>query len=400
MDDRQRRRPASRPASSSRARPAVLGLRDRSALGSALALFMYPHSVTAVLSAQEPQHDPPQRRDPAGVLASARPARAARLRRDRGRDVSRRPDGKANAQLVVPQLFEDDVPELVRRRRVRRHRDRRAGAGSDHVDRGGEPVHPQHLQGVHQARTPTRRQEAKVSKIVSLVVKFGRAAVRAARWTSRTRSTSSCSAASGSCRPSRDRGRPLHPVVPPLGAARRLGGRHGLRHGRVVPAEGSEHRGPAGQRQPQTTQSGERHFGSSLAEFPFTDTKVYIALTALLLNLIVAVVITLLMRAANSPSGVDSHRAGRLLRRLRGRPAARRSVPRGREDRRAESHLTTRLSEPGSALALPGSDSSELRVLAVRVAADTSGTPRCRPEAPRRWRNLPPVRRPGPCRGA
>jgi SSS family solute:Na+ symporter len=57
--------------------------------------------------------------------------------------------------------------------------------------------------------------------------------------------------------------------------------------------------------QPQVTQNGERHFGSSLAEFPFTDTKVYIALTALLLNVIVAVAITLFLRAINTPSGSD-----------------------------------------------------------------------------------------------
>ena len=55
------------------------------ALGSALALFMYPHCVTATLSLQGPQHRPPQRGDPAGVLAAARPARPARLRRDQGR---------------------------------------------------------------------------------------------------------------------------------------------------------------------------------------------------------------------------------------------------------------------------------------------------------------------------
>ena len=40
------------------------------ALGSALALFMYPHSVTATLSSNSAQHGAPQRRDPAGVLAS------------------------------------------------------------------------------------------------------------------------------------------------------------------------------------------------------------------------------------------------------------------------------------------------------------------------------------------
>ena len=94
-------------------------------------------------------------------------------------------------------------PSLVRRRRLRGHRDRRARAGGDHVDRGGQHFHPQHLQGVASSPTPPTQQEAKVGKLVSLVVKVVRAGLRARRSTSRTRSTSSSSAASGSCRRSR-----------------------------------------------------------------------------------------------------------------------------------------------------------------------------------------------------
>ena len=56
------------------------------AFGSALALFMYPHSMTAVLSSRSRAGDPAQHGDPAGVLADARTARAAGLRGDlRGR---------------------------------------------------------------------------------------------------------------------------------------------------------------------------------------------------------------------------------------------------------------------------------------------------------------------------
>jgi SSS family solute:Na+ symporter len=54
-----------------------------------------------------------------------------------------------------------------------------------------------------------------------------------------------------------------------------------------------------------STPDGMRHFGGSLSEFPFTDTKVYIALTALLLNVIVAVVLTLILRAIKAPQGTD-----------------------------------------------------------------------------------------------
>jgi SSS family solute:Na+ symporter len=58
--------------------------------------------------------------------------------------------------------------------------------------------------------------------------------------------------------------------------------------------------------EPKATVTGERHFGSPLASFPFTDTKVYIALTALLLNVIVAVLLTLIFRAMRAPDGTDS----------------------------------------------------------------------------------------------
>ena len=47
------------------------------------------------------------------------------------------------------------------------------------------------------------------------------------------------------------------------------------------------------------------HFGSPLHEFPFTETKVYIGFTALLINLVVVVVGTLVLRALDVPGGVD-----------------------------------------------------------------------------------------------
>ena len=62
-------------------------------------------------------------------------------------------------------------------------------------------------------------------------------------------------------------------LVPPLGADRRLGGRHGLRHrGRL--------------QNPKVGDPGS-HFGSPLNEFPFTETLVYIGFTAMLINLLV-----------------------------------------------------------------------------------------------------------------
>jgi SSS family solute:Na+ symporter len=48
------------------------------------------------------------------------------------------------------------------------------------------------------------------------------------------------------------------------------------------------------------------HFGSPLNEFPFTDTLFYIGFTALVVNLVVAVLGTLLLRALSVPEGVDA----------------------------------------------------------------------------------------------
>jgi len=57
---------------------------------------------------------------------------------------------------------------------------------------------------------------------------------------------------------------------------------------------------------PVTEDLGTRHFGGSLANFPFTDTKVYIAMTALLINIVIAVVLTVILRAAKAPEGTDA----------------------------------------------------------------------------------------------
>jgi SSS family solute:Na+ symporter len=54
-----------------------------------------------------------------------------------------------------------------------------------------------------------------------------------------------------------------------------------------------------------TTTHGIRHFGSSLANFPFTHEKLYIAATALVINIIVAVIVTLVLRAVRVPAGTD-----------------------------------------------------------------------------------------------
>ena len=108
MADAQPGRPASRPGRSSPRQQywAYATL----ALGSALALFMYPHSITATLSAR------------AATRSAATPRSCRRTRFVLGLlallgwvaiAAGTKPiglDGKPNAQLVIPQLFEDIVP--------------------------------------------------------------------------------------------------------------------------------------------------------------------------------------------------------------------------------------------------------------------------------------------------
>jgi SSS family solute:Na+ symporter len=52
----------------------------------------------------------------------------------------------------------------------------------------------------------------------------------------------------------------------------------------------------------------QEHFGGPLMDFPGTDTRVYIGLVALLLNLLVAVVLTVLFRVMKVDGGVDRTR--------------------------------------------------------------------------------------------
>ena len=138
-------------------------------------------------------------------------------------------DGKPNAQLVIPQLFEDSFPSWF------------AGVAFAAIAIGA--LVPAAIMSIAAANTFTRniykewlkpdatpQQEAKVSKLASLVVKAVRAGLRAA---ARQAERDQLPAARRHLDPADlpdHRARPLHPVVAPLGPARRLGGRHGLRH--------------------------------------------------------------------------------------------------------------------------------------------------------------------------
>jgi SSS family solute:Na+ symporter len=140
------------------------------ALGSALALFMYPHSVTATLSSKN--RDTIRRNAailPAyslvlGLLALLGWVAIAAGTKPIGLD------GKPNAQLVIPQLFEDSFPAWF------------AGVAFAAVAIGA--LVPAAIMSIAAANTFTRNvykewlkpdatpaQEAKVSKLMSLVVK-------------------------------------------------------------------------------------------------------------------------------------------------------------------------------------------------------------------------------------
>ncbi|PRY60278.1 SSS family solute:Na+ symporter [Knoellia remsis] len=139
-------------------------------LGSALALFMYPHSITATLSASSRNTI---RRNasilPAysfvlGLLALLGWVAIAAGTKPVGLD------GKPNAQLVIPQLFEDMFPSWF------------AGIAFSAIAIGA--LVPAAIMSIAAANTFTRNiykewirpdaspaQEAKVSKLISLIVK-------------------------------------------------------------------------------------------------------------------------------------------------------------------------------------------------------------------------------------
>ncbi len=274
------------------------------AFGSALALFMYPHSMTAVLSGKSRNTI---RRNasilPAyslllGLLALLGFAAIAAQTSVFGQD------GTANAQLAVPHLFRDNFPSWF------------AGVAYSAIAIGA--LVPSAIMAIAAANLFTRNiykefikkdathaEEAQASKIVSLVVKFGallfvlgldkqnaiNMQLLGGVWILQT----------------------FLAIVAGLYTrwfhkwALLAGWAAGMVYGTIVSYQ---------QKVPNVSvklvdgtptpiANGERHFGSSLAVFPFTDTKVYIALTALLLNIIVAVVLTLLLRASKAPEGTD-----------------------------------------------------------------------------------------------
>jgi SSS family solute:Na+ symporter len=257
------------------------------ALGSALALFMYPHSVTAVLSTRERSVI---RRNAAllpaysfllGLLALLGFVAIAA-----GVKVT-------NPQQAVPQLFEDQFPDWF------------AGVAFAAIVIGA--LVPAAIMSIAAAnlwtrnvykaylnRNATHAQEAQQSKVASLLVKFGALAfvlfvsttyaldlqLLGGVWILQTFPAIVIGLYTGWCH------------------------RWALLGGWAV---GMVYGTLAAYNNPKVGDPGS-HFGSPLNEFPFTDTLVYIGFTALLLNLLVTLAVTAALRAADISPGTDSTR--------------------------------------------------------------------------------------------
>jgi SSS family solute:Na+ symporter len=274
------------------------------AFGSALALFMYPHSMTAVLSGKTRNVI---RRNAAilpayslllGLLALLGFAAIAAQTSVFGSD------GIANPQLAVPHLFEENFPSWF------------AGVAFSAIAIGA--LVPSAIMSIAAANLFTRNvykeylkpdadaaDEAKVSKLTSLVVKFGallfvlgldkqnaiNMQLLGGVWILQT----FLAIVAGLYT------RWLHRWALLAGWA--VGMVYGTVAAYRVQVPNVTTRLVDGE--PVATQDGFRHFGGPLAEFPFTDRMVYIGLTALLLNVIVSVGLTFVLRALRAPAGTD-----------------------------------------------------------------------------------------------
>jgi SSS family solute:Na+ symporter len=257
------------------------------ALGSALALFMYPHSVTAVLSTRERSVI---RRNAAllpaysfllGLLALLGFVAIAA-----GVQVT-------NPQQAVPQLFENEFPDWF------------AGVAFAAIVIGAlvpaaimsiaaANLWTRNIYKAYLNRDATHAQEAQQSKVASLLVKFG--ALLFVLLVSTTYALDLQLLG----------GVWILQTFPAIvvGLYTRWFHRWALLAGWAV---GMVYGTLVAYGNPKVGDPGS-HFGSPLNEFPFTETLVYIGLTAVLLNVLVAVLGTLILRALSVPEGEDATR--------------------------------------------------------------------------------------------
>jgi SSS family solute:Na+ symporter len=259
------------------------------ALGSAMALFMYPHSVTGVLSTKSRNTI---RRNAVVLPIYSLMLGFLALLGYVAIKAGTTPiglDGKVNPQLVVPQLFIDHFPAWF------------AGVALAAIAVGA--LVPAAIMSIAASNLFTRNiyrdlfkpnatdaEEAKVSKLVSLVVKLGAllfviimdqaAAINmqllGGVWILQT----------------------FPAIVAGLYTrwfhrwALLIGWAVGITYGTVA---------AYGVVNPVT----HAHFGGPIAPIPFLNIPIYIAVTAFVLNAIVSVVLTLVFRATRVPDGLD-----------------------------------------------------------------------------------------------
>src|SRR3954462_12895917 len=278
------------------------------AFGSALALFMYPHAITAVLSARRRLVI---RRNtailPAYSLMLALLALlgfAAIYEGAAGKMDGFGQDGKANAQLAVPHFFQAVFPSWF------------AGVAFAAIAIGA--LVPAAIMSIAAAnlftrnvyreflkRDATPKHEAQVSKIVSLIVKFGallfvlgldrqnalNMQLLGGVWILQT----IVAIVAGLYT------RWFHRWALLAGWAAAMVYGTVTAYRQTVPDTVTK----LVDGQPVVETHGLRHFGSSLAEFPFPSTKTYSAISALVINLLVAVVLTVVLRALHVNGGAD-----------------------------------------------------------------------------------------------
>jgi solute:Na+ symporter, SSS family len=259
------------------------------ALGSAMALFMYPHSITAVLSSKD--------RNVIRRNASVLPAYSfvlglLALLGFVAIAAGTKPiglDGQPNAQLVIPQLFEDQFPSWF------------AGFAFAAIAIGA--LVPAAIMSIAAANLFTRNiyrdflkphatheQEARVSKLVSLVVKLG--ALLFVFFLDRQNAINFQLLG----------GIWILQTFPAIvfGLYTRWFHRWGLLAGWAVAMV----YGTVTAYNVVNPVTG-KHLGGSVAPIELIGRSGYIALTAFAVNLLVATVVTLALRAAKVPDGVD-----------------------------------------------------------------------------------------------
>jgi solute:Na+ symporter, SSS family len=258
------------------------------ALGSALALFMYPHSITATLSSRS--RDVIRRNTTILPLYSLMLGLLALL----GFMAIAAGVKVTNGQLAIPQLFEDMFPSWF--------------AGVAFAAIGIGALVPAAIMSIAAANLFTRNiykdfirpdatpaQETKVSKLVSLLVKVG--ALVFVLTMDKTVAINFQLLG----------GIWILQTFPSLvgGLFTRWFHRWALLAGWAV---GMVYGTLAAYGVASPTNPSQKHFGGSNAEIPGIGEMGYIGLTAFVLNAVVAVVLTFALKAFNAPDGIDETR--------------------------------------------------------------------------------------------